>query len=188
MLIVDEIYHRLVYDRPATTALAVGEDVIVVNSFSKFFQMTGFRLGWLVAPPALVAGIDRLAQNLFLAPSTVAQYAALAGFDEQVATLLESRRKLLHARRDFLVAGLRKLGFIIPKLPDGAFYVYADCSAHTQDSLAFAQGLLEDHGVAITPGVDFDTRHGATHLRFAYTTDIEGMAEALDRTASFIAR
>lgn len=185
-VVVDEIYHRLVYDRPAHTALAQSDDLFIVNSFSKYFQMTGWRLGWLVAPTHMVASIDRLAQNLFLAPSTVAQWAAMAGFEPATRTLLEERRRVLAQRRDVLVAGLRKLGCRISQVPEGAFYVWADVGALVEDSESFARDLLEAGGVAITPGTDFCRQRGAHHLRLAYTIELDVMAQALERIAEHL--
>ncbi|MGB5718769.1 MAG: pyridoxal phosphate-dependent aminotransferase, partial [Gammaproteobacteria bacterium] len=161
-LIVDEIYHGLVYDEQATTALAISDDVFVVNSFSKYFGMTGWRLGWLVAPDACVSDIDKLAQNLFLAAPTVSQHAALKAFDEETISILESRRLEFRQRRDYLLPALRDLGFEIPVIPEGAFYLYANCRRLTDDSYSFTSRLLEKAGVAITPGIDFGTHQPET--------------------------
>jgi len=185
MLIVDEIYHGLVYGgAPELTAAALSDRVIVINSFSKFFGMTGWRLGWLVGPPALMRAIEKLAQNIFLAPSTPAQYAALAAFTPQVRTLLEARRSEFARRRDTLLPMLRDIGFGIPVTPQGAFYLYADCSRFGDDSQELARRLLEEVGVAVTPGVDFGNHLPERHLRFAYTTTVERLVEGVRRIAA----
>ncbi|RMG29415.1 MAG: pyridoxal phosphate-dependent aminotransferase [Gammaproteobacteria bacterium] len=187
-LVVDEIYQRLVYDRAPGTALALGEDVVVLNSFSKYHGMTGWRLGWLVAPPAVVEAADRIAQNLFLAAPTVAQWAALTALeDEVVAEELERRRRVFRTRRDFLLPALRGLGFEIPVVPEGAFYLYARLPADWGDSMAFCERLLEEAGVAITPGADFGRHQADRHVRFAYTTAIERLAEGVRRIEAFLA-
>ena len=182
-LIVDEIYHGLTYDGPASTALAVSDDIFVINSFSKYFGMTGWRLGWLVAPREVVPDIDKLAQNLFLAAPTLAQYAALRAFDEDVLAILDERRDEFRARRDYLLPALRDIGFDIPVNPSGAFYLYANCSRFTDDSFAFTSRLLEEAGVAITPGIDFGTNRPEHHVRFAYTTSLENLQEGVQRLA-----
>jgi aspartate/methionine/tyrosine aminotransferase len=185
-LIVDEIYHGLVYEGEYTTALALSPDVFVINSFSKYFNMTGWRLGWMVAPQAYVSELDRLAQNLYLAAPTPAQHAALAAFEPETLAILEKRRQELKARRDYLVPELRRLGFEIPVMPQGAFYVYAGCGKLTRDSFGFARDLLERAGVAITPGVDFGTNAPERHVRFAYTNPIERLQEGVTRIAAFL--
>lgn len=186
VLIVDEIYHGLVYEGSPQTALAHSNEVIVINSFSKYFHMTGWRLGWMVAPAHLMDGIERLAQNLFLAPPTPAQYAALAAFTAETQAILESRRSELKARRDFLVPALRDLGFGLPVTPAGAFYLYADVSRFTADSFSFAEKLLEEAGVAITPGLDFGEVSPERYVRFAYTRPLPVLREALKRIARFV--
>ena len=186
-LIVDEIYHGLVYDGQAATALAVSEDIFVINSFSKYFGMTGWRLGWLVAPHAHVSAIDKLAQNLFLAAPTMAQHAALKAFDEGSISILEARRREFQQRRDFLLPALREIGFDIPVIPDGAFYLYANCSRFSADSYSFTSRLLEEAGVAITPGIDFGINKPETHVRFAYTTSMENLREGVQRLRAFLA-
>jgi aspartate/methionine/tyrosine aminotransferase len=185
-LIVDEIYHGLVYEGDYTTALAFADDVFVINSFSKYFNMTGWRLGWLVAPESYVGELDKLAQNLYLAAPTPAQHAALAAFEPETLAILESRRQELKARRDYLVPALRGLGFDIPVMPQGAFYVYAGCGRLTRDSFGFARALLEGAGVAITPGVDFGANAPERHVRFAYTSPIGRLKEGVARIASFL--
>ena len=185
-LIADEIYHGLTYEGDASTALQFGDDIFVVQSFSKYFNMTGWRLGWLVVPERFARDVEKLAQNLFIAASTPAQYAALAAFAPPTIALLESRRGELRRRRDFLVPELEKLGFRIGAKPQGAFYVYADCSALTDDSERFALDLLESAGVAVTPGLDFGVTAPKAHLRFAYTTGIDRLGEAVERIRRFL--
>lgn len=179
--IVDEIYHGLSYGAAPQTALAYSERVMVVNSFSKYFGMTGWRLGWLVAPDDCVNDAEKLAQNLFLAASTPAQHAALAAFAPDARAIFEERRAQFQARRDFLLPALRELGFRIPVTPDGAFYLYADCSRFTDDSYSFALRLLEQTGVAITPGLDFGNHLPERYVRFAYTNAIPVLAEGVER-------
>ncbi|MGD2062641.1 MAG: pyridoxal phosphate-dependent aminotransferase [Nitrospirota bacterium] len=186
-VICDEIYHGLVYGGEAATALASSDQVFVVNSFSKYFHMTGWRLGWLVVPDGYVAAADRLAQNLFLAASTPAQHAALAAFRPDNLAILDARRDELRQRRDFLLPALRDLGFRIPVTPDGAFYLYADCTVHSDESFAFAERLLEEAGVAITPGRDFGSHQPERHLRFAYTTSMANLEEGVRRLRTFLA-
>ncbi len=185
VLVVDEIYQGLVYDAPPVTALALGEDLYVINSFSKYYGMTGWRVGWLVAPAAAVERLDRLAQNLYLAAPTLAQWAALAALDEATRSELEARRDAFRARRDYLLPALRELGFGIPLVPQGAFYLYADSSRLADDSSVLCERLLHEAGVAVTPGIDFG-RHGARrHLRFAYTTGLDRLQEGVARLARF---
>ena len=185
-LIVDEIYHGLTYAGAVPTALTVSDDIFVINSFSKYFGMTGWRLGWLVAPESSVAALDKLAQNLFLAASTPAQHAALAAFEPDNIAILEERREAFRARRDYLLPALRELGFDIPVTPEGAFYLYADCSRFTDDSFRLSQQLLEEAGVAITPGIDFGNHCPERHVRFAYTTSLENLGEGVRRLGAFL--
>ncbi len=185
-LIVDEIYHGLTYGRQAETALHHGDDIFVVQSFSKYFNMTGWRLGWLVIPERFVRDIEKLAQNLFISPSAPAQHAALAAFSPTTIDILETRRQEFQRRRDFLVPALEDLGFRVAAKPDGAFYVYADCRRFSDNSDRFARELLEATGVAVTPGLDFGRHSPDDHLRFAYTTRVERLREAVDRIRRFI--
>ena len=185
-LLVDEIYHELIYDRAEPTALALGDDVIVINSFSKYFLMTGWRLGWLALPQALVPAVDKLAQNLFLAAPTLAQHAALAALAPATRPLLEARKAELKARRDYLLPELRRLGFDIPAEPAGAFYVYADCSRFGGDSEAFVERLLLETGVAVTPGTDFGVAGAGRHVRFAYTVGLDRLREAVGRMEGWL--
>jgi len=185
-LIVDEIYHGLVYEGEYTTALAHSDDVFVINSFSKYFQMTGWRLGWLVAPERYMSELDKLAQNLYLSAPTLSQHAALAAFEPETLAILEARRLEFKARRDYLVPALRELGFDIPVTPQGAFYVYAGCGGLNRDSFAFAIEILEQAGVAITPGIDFGANAPERHVRFAYTNSIARLQEGVSRIAAFL--
>jgi aspartate/methionine/tyrosine aminotransferase len=185
-LLVDEIYHGLTYGAEARSALEISDDVFVINSFSKYFGMTGWRLGWLVAPQRYVREIEKLAQNLYIAPSTVAQHAALAAFQPETIALLESRRHEFSLRRDILLPGLRKLGFRIAAEPQGAFYVYADSNALADDSFSLAEKLLTGAGVAATPGLDFGSNAPESHMRFAYTVDRSQIEEGLARMAKFL--
>ena len=184
-LLVDEIYHGLTYGFDAGTALTLGDDVFVINSFSKYFGMTGWRLGWLVAPPGYVRDIEKLAQNLFISPSAPAQFAALAAFEPVTIEILESRRGEFRRRRDTLLPGLRSLGFEIPTEPQGAFYVYADSSRLAVDSFALAEQLIGEAGVAATPGLDFGRFGPERHMRFAYTVASERIEEGLRRMERF---
>ncbi|MCX7165313.1 MAG: pyridoxal phosphate-dependent aminotransferase [Rhodocyclales bacterium] len=185
-LLVDEIYHGLTYGIDATSALSISDDIFVINSFSKYFGMTGWRLGWLVAPQRYVREIEKLAQNLYIAPSTVAQHAALAAFDPATTAILESRRQEFSMRRDILLPGLRKLGFRIAAEPHGAFYVYADSNLLADDSFSFAGQLLTEAGVASTPGLDFGSNAPQRHMRFAYTIGRNQIEEGLARMAAFL--
>ena len=186
--LVDEIYHGLTYGIDAVTACTAGDDIWVINSFSKYFQMTGWRLGWMVIPESYVRDVEKLAQNLVLCPSTPAQHAALAAFQPETIALLEERRREFHRRRDYLAPALEALGFRITARPEGAFYLYCDCSTLTDDSFALARDLLETVGVAATPGLDFGSNAPEKHIRFAYTTGIERLAEAVDRLGAYFGR
>ena len=181
-LVVDEIYHGLVYDDvPTASVLSINPDAFVINSFSKYFGMTGWRLGWLVAPEAAVPDLEKLAQNLFISMSTMAQYAALAGFEPATRAILDERRDIFRQRRDFLLPAVKSLGFDVPCDPQGAFYIYADASRFTANSQAFCLELLEEHGVALTPGLDFGHHRAAQHLRFSYTTSMDRLELAVER-------
>ena len=182
-LLVDEIYHGLVYEGSAPSVLEVEPDAFVINSFSKYFGMTGWRLGWLVAPEAAVAEMEKLAQNLFISMSTMAQYAALAGFEPGTRAILDERREIFRQRRDYLLPAVQELGFSVPCAPRGAFYIYADASRFTSDSQAFCLDLLERHGIALTPGIDFGHHRAAEHLRFSYTTGMDRLEIAVERLA-----
>ena len=186
--LVDEIYHGLTYEIDAPTACAAGDDIWVINSFSKYFQMTGWRLGWMVIPEVYVRDIEKLAQNLVLCPSTPAQHAALAAFAPETIAILEARRDEFRKRRDYLAPALERIGFRNTARPQGAFYLYCDCSALCEDSFALARDLLEEVGVAATPGLDFGCNSPERHIRFAYTTGIDRLVEAVDRLRRHFAR
>ena len=186
--LVDEIYHGLTYEIDAPSACAAGDDIWVINSFSKYFQMTGWRLGWMVVPESYVRDIEKLAQNLTLCPSTPAQYAALAAFQPATIAILEERRHEFQRRRDYLAPALSQLGFRITAEPQGAFYLYCDCSALCDDSFTFARDLLEKTGVAATPGLDFGSNQPERHIRFAYTTEVSRLQEAVARLADYLGR
>jgi len=187
-LIVDEIYQGLMYGREPYTALELGDDLFIINSFSKYFGMTGWRIGWAVAPEAYVKSMDTLAQNIFLSCPSMSQYAALEAFSPSCLEVLEERRLEFKKRRDFLLPALQEIGFEFPVMPEGAFYLYGDSSKLTGDSFTFAYELLEHQGVAVTPGKDFGTNNPDRHIRFAYTNNIENMAEAVARIKAFINR
>jgi aspartate/methionine/tyrosine aminotransferase len=190
--IVDEIYQGLSYDGKPVSALALDDGVITVNSFSKYFSMTGWRLGWLVVPEALVPVFEKLAQNLFICAPTIAQHAALACFRDDALAIFEERRLEFQRRRDFLVPALRELGFAVPVMPDGAFYVYADIAGlphrHAGDSAAFGKAVLEQAHVAIVPGDDFGFAAPQRHVRFSYATKYERIEEAVQRLARLLPR
>lgn len=186
-MVVDEIYHGLSYEHAAQTALKISDDLIVVNSFSKYFGMTGWRLGWLVVPESLVAVSNILAQNLFIAASTMAQHAALRAFDNDTRVILEQRRVDFMHRRDFLTEVLRELGFSIPVTTQGAFYIYAGIEKFSQDSEQFCARLLEEFGVAITPGTDFGDYKSEQYVRFAFTTGMEQLQDAAQRLRKAVA-
>lgn len=185
-LIVDEIYHGLTYGFDATTALTISDDVFVLNSFSKYFQMTGWRIGWLVVPPAYIREIEKLAQNLFICPPTLAQHAALAAFRPETLAIVEARRAEFQHRRDFLLPALTQLGFAVPVAPVGAFYIYADCSRLCADTFPFAERLLHEAGVAMTPGRDFGVAAPQRYMRLTYTTSLEKLAEGVERIERFL--
>ena len=186
--LVDEIYHGLTYEIAAPTASAAGDDIWVINSFSKYFQMTGWRLGWMVIPEAYVRDVEKLAQNLVLCPSTPAQHAALAAFAPDTIAILEERRAEFRHRRDFLAPALEAIGFRVTARPEGAFYLYCDCSALADDSFTLARDLLEKTGVAATPGLDFGSNAPEKHIRFAYTTGVPRLAEAVERLRRYFGR
>jgi aspartate/methionine/tyrosine aminotransferase len=200
---LDEIYLGLSFDeRFSQSALAIDENIISINSFSKYFSMTGWRLGWLVVPPSLVTVVERLAQNLFICPSTVAQYAALACFEPESLAEFELRRRAFKERRDFFIPALNDLGLTVPVMPDGAFYAWADCSQACQtlagrltdnishhsrasspvmDSWGFAAALMEHAHLAVTPGRDFGPAHAGNFIRFSTASGMPQLREAVAR-------
>jgi len=186
-LLVDEIYHGLGYEGEAPSILEFTDRALVINSFSKYFGMTGWRLGWLVVPEEAIDAAQRLSGNLFISMSSVAQHAALAAFEPATIRILEARREAFRARRDLMVAGLRETGFGIARTPPGALYVYADCRAFGRDSEALCMELLEQAGVALTPGTDFGLHLAREHVRFSFTTGIERIEEGLRRLQRHLA-
>lgn len=187
-LLVDEIYHGLTYGCDAASACGLSDDIFVINSFSKYFGMTGWRLGWLVVPPAYVREVEKLAQNLYISPPTLSQHAALASFTADNLEILESRRHEFAHRRDVLYTGLKQLGFSLAAPPQGAFYLYANIAQLADDSHVLARELLEHAGVAATPGLDFGSQEARRHMRFAYTTEVARIEEGLKRIKRFIER
>ena len=182
--IVDEIYLGLSYDEAfGHSALEHGDDLIVVNSFSKYFGMTGWRLGWLVLPEALVAPVEKLAQNLYICASSIAQQAALACFEPASLAEYERRRSAFRERRDFIVPALERLGFQVPVVPDGAFYVYADVSALSPSSWDFCFDMMQRAQVALTPGRDFGPHAGERHVRLSFANSMVELEEAARRLA-----
>lgn len=181
VLIVDEIYQGLNYGVEASTALSRTDDVFVVNSFSKYFGMTGWRLGWMVVPADCVREIEKLAQHFFISPSTPAQHAALAAFEPATLDILEARRHAFAKRRNALLPALREIGFRFTTEPQGAFYLYADISDLAASSEELAHRLIEEAGVATTPGIDFGDNAPERHLRIAYTTEEARLVEAAER-------
>jgi aspartate/methionine/tyrosine aminotransferase len=162
--------------------------MVVINSFSKYFNLTGWRLGWLVVPPDLLPEIEKLAQNFYICPSSMAQHAALACFTTESLAIAEQRRQEMRQRRDYLVPALQGLGFEVPVPPDGAFYVYADCSRVTDDATAFCRDVLEQTGVALTPGVDFGEVGARRFVRVSYATSMAKLEEAVHRLANYLDR
>ncbi len=183
--ISDEIYHNIGYDTRAATALEISDEVIVINSFSKYFSMTGWRVGWMVVPDHLVRTVERLAQNMFICPSHASQLTALAAID--CTDELDANIAIYARNRALLLDGLPKAGFDKIAPPDGAFYFYADVSDLTDDSRAFAADILEKVGVAITPGLDFDPLRGHQTIRLSYAGTTEDMKEGLARLARYMA-
>ncbi len=189
-LVSDEIYHGLTYEDnrakgPAShlkySALHSDPQAFVVNSFSKYFGMTGWRLGWLIAPLDAADDLEKLAQNLFICPPTLSQHAAVAAFSAPAREIMESQRDEFRRRRDFLVPALRDIGFDIPDMPDGAFYVYAGIPEGFPDSEPFAEWLLEKHHVAVTPGTDFGHHLVNRKVRFSYAQPVPRLSVAVDR-------
>jgi aspartate/methionine/tyrosine aminotransferase len=184
VLIVDEIYEGLSYGRTLRTALSLGDDIIVVNGFSKTHAMTGWRLGWMVVPRELVRPIQKVAQNVFISPPSIVQYAALHAFD--VGAELAKMRRTYQERRDYLLPRLRKLGFHIPIDPEGAFYIYAEIDKWGLDSMVFVERALEEAKVAITPGYDFGSYRAESHIRFSYANSLERLREGCNRLEKWL--
>ncbi len=185
-IIVDEIYQGLVYEQEEYTALDVSHECFVINSFSKYFGMTGWRLGWMVVPDFYVDAIDRIAQNIFLAPPTISQIAALTALKVETQVILDARRDEFRQRRDFLLPALEQMGFEVAVKPQGAFYIYANCHRFTDDSFSWVNRLLDEQGVAVTPGIDFGSHLANIHCRFAYTQSLEILQQAVDKIDTFV--
>ncbi len=187
--ILDEIYQGLIYgEEPGSrTGLAVDDGLFVLNSFSKYFGMTGWRLGWIVVPEDCIGPVERLAQNLFISPSSVAQHAALAAFSPEAMRVHEERRQRFDARRAKLLAGLEGLGFSVPARPDGAFYLYVDVSRTGMGSHDFCWRLIDEFQVAVTPGIDFGANSAERFVRFAYTTDDDSIDLGIERIGRALA-
>lgn len=184
--ISDEIYHGIQYEDRAVSALEISDDVYVINSFSKYFSMTGWRVGWMIVPPDHVRVIERLAQNMFICPSHASQIVALAAME--CSDELDGNMVVYRENRRLMLEGLPKAGFDKIAPPDGAFYIYADVSEMTDDSRAFAAEIMDKAGVAVTPGLDFDSVRGAGTLRFSYARATEDIVEGLVRLQDFMAK
>lgn len=187
VLIMDELYHGLVYDHSETSILEVTDDAFVINSFSKYFGMTGWRLGWMVVPEDTLTPLTTMAQNFYISPPSISQYAALAAFEPDTIALMEARREQLRLRRDFLVPALRELGFVIPHVPAGAFYIYASIENLADDCETFCWDMLERAGVAFTPGTDFGQYRARQHVRFSYTAEMDRLQLAVERLGKALA-
>lgn len=187
-LIVDEIYLGLTYGETPRSVLEFAPDAFVVSSFSKYFYMTGWRLGWIVAPEPCVREIEKLAQNLYISPAAPSQLAALACFEPDTIEIVEHGRRIFESRRDFIVPALRELGFVVPVMPTGGFFVYADCSPFCDDSEKFCRDVLEGAGVALTPGIDFGAHRARHHVRLAYTIEQSKLEEGVSRLRDFLSR
>ena len=183
-VLVDEIYHGLQYVSDIPSILEVYDDAFVVSSFSKYFGMTGWRLGWIIVPKDYIETAKMLAQNLFISASSIAQFAALKAFSSEAAEIFEERRAAFHLRKSFLASELRSLGFVIPNEIHGAFYIYADISNFSQDAEFFCSKLLTEHKVAITPGSDFGQHKARQHVRFAFTTSMDDLELGVERMNS----
>jgi len=179
LFVVDEIYSGLSYDKKPKTALAISDSIIVINGFSKTYAMAGFRLGWMVVPEDLVRPLQKCAQNVFISPPSISQYAALSAFDSSGE--IDNMRKAYEDRRDFVVPRLKNLGFSVPIYPDGAFYVYAGIEKWGLDSMDFVERALTEARVAITPGYDFGAFRAGSHVRFSYADNLERLKMGCDR-------
>jgi len=184
-LISDEIYHGITYGAAANTALQFEPDAIIINSFSKYFSMTGWRLGWMIVPEVMLRAVERIGQNLFISPPTLSQHAAVAAFDCHEE--LRRNASVYAANRELLLRELPKAGISSFAPADGAFYLYADISHLTQDSEQFCRRMLAETGVAATPGVDFDPENGHRFVRFSFAESTEIVAQAAARLKDWLA-
>ena len=187
VMIMDELYHGLVYDQRESSILEINNDAMVINSFSKYFGMTGWRLGWMVVPEDALEAVNIMAQNFYISPPSIAQYAALGAFEPATLEIMEARRAEFRQRRDYLVPALRELGFSIPHTPAGAFYIYAGIEKLAEDSEAFCWDMLERAGVAFTPGTDFGEHLARQHVRFSYTQPMDRLELAVERLGKALA-
>lgn len=187
VLVVDEIYHGLTYGHEPASAAFLGEDVFVVNSFSKYYCMTGWRLGWLVAPPWALEALGRLQAHFFICPAAPSQWAGVAALEPESTAIYEVQRAEMWRRRDFVLGQMASLGLRVSCVPDGAFYVYADVSAHGRDSWDFATGLLEATGVAVTPGKDFGEHRAGDFVRMSYTSSMSELEDGFAAMRRYLA-
>ena len=185
-IIMDEIYLGLYYGEKPQSALALDDDIIIINSFSKYFHMTGWRLGWMIAPADMIPTLDKLAANLTICAPSLAQHAAVTCFEPEVLHIYENRRLSFEQRLQYLLPELQKLGLVVPVVPDGAFYIYADIREHSQDSNDFSQRLLTEAHVAAVPGRDFGPHHARNMLRFSYTVGQNRLEEAVARMTKLL--
>jgi aspartate/methionine/tyrosine aminotransferase len=185
-LIVDEIYHGITFGEDEATALEFADDLFVLNSFSKYFSMTGWRLGWAVVPDGFVSSFEKLAQNLFISSPDLAQKAALAALTPESIRECEDYRSRYRDQRDFLLKELRDVGFKVPVEPTGAIYIYADCTKFSNDSFKLCEDLIENAGVAVAPGLDFGVYRAHEHIRFSYPKPIPVLAEGVRRIKAFL--
>lgn len=181
VVLMDEIYLGLCYDRVPRSALTLDQDIVVINSFSKYFNMTGWRLGWMVVPESMVGAVEKLAASLNICPPTLAQHAAISCFTDEALTIYENRRLAFKERRDFLLPEFEKLGIHVPVKPDGAFYIYADITRHGLKSDQFAHKLLHEAGVAVVPGLDFGPAYADKMIRVSYATALDRLHEVIER-------
>jgi len=186
-IIMDEIYLGLYYENAPRSALTLDDDIFIINSFSKYFHMTGWRLGWMIVPESSIPAVEKMAASLAICAPTLAQHAALSCFEPEVMQIYEKRRLSFKQRRDYLIPELEQMGLQVPVHPDGAFYIYADIREHGNDSMAFARDLLNEAGVAAVPGHDFGPAHAQYGLRFSYATGLDRLQEAVERMRAFLA-
>jgi len=187
-IIMDEIYLGLYYGDTPRSALALDDDIVIINSFSKYFHMTGWRLGWLIAPAPMIPAIEKLAASLAICAPSLAQHAAVTCFEPEVMRIYEQRRLSFKQRRDYLLPELNRIGLNVPVVPDGAFYVYADITKFSRDSDNFVHRLLHEAGVATVPGRDFGPAHAAHSIRLSYATGLDRLGEAVHRMETFLNR